>query len=196
MKISTNYAKKFTCPRCGLRCYEGIETCPDCGLVFSRLEIATNKDAKQKMRRHDHDFIIMTSKLPSDVSRTKLILYTIFFGVFGGHCFYVGRYWRGATFLTTFIAMFLMVVFNSSLAAIGNGALLGVLSTILGFIMLMWPWDIFMVVLKKFKVPIAIDLESNGQNNSAKKSADVQSKINADENTIKEDTTETKEGEK
>lgn len=196
MKISTNYAKKFTCPRCGLRCYEGIETCPDCGLVFSRLEIATNKDAKQKMRRHDHDFIIMTSKLPSDVSRTKLILYTIFFGVFGGHCFYVGRYWRGATFLTTFIAMFLMVVFNSSLAAIGNGALLGVLSTILGFIMLMWPWDIFMVVLKKFKVPIAIDLESNGQNNSAKKSADVQSKINSDENTIKEDTTETKEGEK
>ena len=196
MKISTNYAKKFTCPRCGLRCYEGIETCPDCGLVFSRLEIATNKDAKQKMRRHDHDFIIMTSKLPSDVSRTKLILYTIFFGVFGGHYFYVGRYWRGATFLTTFIAMFLMVVFNSSLAAIGNGALLGVLSTILGFIMLMWPWDIFMVVLKKFKVPIAIDLESNGQNNSAKKSADVQSKINSDDNTIKEDTTETKEGEK
>ena len=196
MKISTNYAKKFTCPRCGLRCYEGIETCPDCGLVFSRLEIATNKDAKQKMRRHDHDFIIMTSKLPSDVSRTKLILYTIFFGVFGGHCFYVGRYWRGATFLTTFIAMFLMVVFNSSLAAIGNGALLGVLSTLLGFIMLMWPWDIFMVVLKKFKVPIAIDLESNGQNNSAKKSADVQSKINSDENTIKEDTTQTKEGEK
>ena len=196
MKISTNYAKKFTCPRCGLRCYEGIETCPDCGLVFSRLEIATNKDAKQKMRRHDHDFIIMTSKLPSDVSRTKLILYTIFFGVFGGHCFYVGRYWRGATFLTTFIAMFLMVVFNSSLAAIGNGALLGVLSTILGLIMLMWPWDIFMVVLKKFKVPIAIDLESNGQNNSAKKSADVQSKINSDDNTIKEDTTQTKEGEK
>ena len=148
------------------------------------------------MRRHDHDFIIMTSKLPSDVSRTKLILYTIFFGVFGGHCFYVGRYWRGATFLTTFIAMFLMVVFNSSLAAIGNGALLGVLSTILGFIMLMWPWDIFMVVLKKFKVPIAIDLESNGQNNSAKKSADVQSKINSDDNTIKKDTTQTKEGEK
>lgn len=196
MKISTNYAKKFTCPRCGLRCYEGIETCPDCGLVFSRLEIATNKDAKQKMRRHDHDFIIMTSKLPSDVSRTKLILYTIFFGVFGGHCFYVGRYWRGATFLTTFIAMLLMVVFNSSLAAIGNGALLGVLSTILGLIMLMWPWDIFMVVLKKFKVPIAIDLESNGQNNSAKKSADVQSKINSDDNTIKENTPQTKEGEK
>ena len=196
MKISTNYAKKFTCPRCGLRCYEGIETCPDCGLVFSRLEIATNKDAKQKMRRHDHDFIIMTSKLPSDVSRTKLILYTIFFGVFGGHCFYVGRYWRGATFLTTFIAMFLMVVFNSSLAAIGNGALLGVLSTTLGLIMLMWPWDIFMVVLKKFKVPIAIDLESNGQNNSAKKSVDLKSTINSDENTIKEDTTQTKEGEK
>ena len=196
MKISTNYAKKFTCPRCGLRCYEGIETCPDCGLVFSRLEIATNKDAKQKMRRHDHDFIIMTSKLPSDVSRAKLILYTIFFGVFGGHCFYVGRYWRGATFLTTFIAMFLLVVFNSSLAAIGNGSLLGVLSTILGLIMLMWPWDIFMVVLKKFKVPIAIDLESNGQNNSAKKSADVQSKINSDDNTIKENTTQTKEGEK
>ena len=161
MKISTNYAKKITCPRCGITCYEGVETCPDCGLVFSRLEIATNKDAKRKLRRHDRDYILMTSKLPSDVSRKRLLCYSIFLGVFGVHCFYVGRYWRGAVFLTDFLAMFLLLIFNGPLAAIGNGALLGVLSTIFGIIMLMWPWDVFMVILKKFKVPIAIDLESS-----------------------------------
>lgn len=165
MKFSKDdFAKTQICPRCGLKCLEGVETCPDCGLVFSRLEIATNKDAKRKILRHDRDFIIRTSKLPKDVSKKRLVCYSIFFGAFGGHCFYVGRYLRGITLLINFLILFLFVIFNQSLIEINDGALLGVLTTICGLVLLMWPFDILMILTKKFKVPIAIDLESDSYN--------------------------------
>ena len=165
MKFSKdNLAKPQICPRCGLKCLEGVETCPDCGLVFSRLEIATNKDAKRKILRHDRDFIIRTSKLPKDVSKKRLVCYSIFFGAFGGHCFYVGRYLRGITLLINFLILFLFVIFNQSLIQINDGALLGVLTTICGLVLLMWPFDVLMILTKKFKVPFAIDLESDSYN--------------------------------
>ncbi len=157
------------CPRCGLKCLKSIDVCPDCGLSFSRLKIATNREAKNKILRHDRDFIIRSSTLPSDVSFIKLLLYSIFLGIFGVHCFYVGRYLRGAITLADFVAIILLTVFNSQVAAINDGALLGVLSTVCGLILLFtWVWDIFMILFKKFKVPVAIDLDIEQINNSAK----------------------------
>lgn len=149
-----------TCPRCGLQYMEGLVSCPDCGLIFSRLDIATNTDAKKKIRRFDFDYIIKTNKLPSDVSFLRLLLYSIFFGFFGGHCFYVGRYFRGTLLLANFIFLLCLTIFNSSIASVGDGSLLGICSTICGFILLIWFWDIIMIATKRFKVPIAIDLES------------------------------------
>lgn len=152
--------KFVICPRCGIKSLSSSESCPECGLVFSRLDIATNKDAKRKIKRRDKDFIINTSKLPSDVNRVKLILLTIFTGLFGGHCFYVGRYWRGGILLLNTIILMLYVIFNPQLASIDEGRLLAALTTIGGIVMLLWPFDIVWVLIKKFKVPVAIDLES------------------------------------
>ena len=147
------------CPRCGLKMYEGAQECSDCGLIFSRLEIATNKEAKAKKLRNDRDFIINTSKLPSDVSFLKLLLLSIFLGPFGAHCFYVGRYLRGSILLTDMIAIIMFVVFNPQLVAIEDGKLITALATISGAIMLIWFLDIFLIITKKFKVPVAIDIE-------------------------------------
>lgn len=160
------------CPRCGLKVYEGIETCPDCGLVFSRLEIATNKEAKRKKMRGDRDFIINTTQIPSDVSYIKLLLLCIFLGPVGAHNFYVGRYLKGSVLLVDFIILFLMVAFNSQLIAAGGEELVGTISTILGMIMLMWFWDLFMIVVKKYKIPVAIDIEYDLQNLSEEKIED------------------------
>jgi len=148
------------CPRCGLKSLTGTESCPECGLVFSRLNVATNKDAKRKIRRGDRDFIIMTNNLPSDVNYYKLLAVTLFFGVFGGHCFYVGRYWRGSLLLTNFLALLMFVIFNEKLITIDGGRLIAALSTIGGLIMLVWVVDVVWVFIKKFKVPIAIDLDA------------------------------------
>lgn len=149
-----------TCPRCGLKSLKLQDTCPDCGLVFARLELATNKDARKKILRRDTDYIIKTSKLPSDVSYIKLLLWTIFTGIFGGHCFRVGRYWRGGILLTNFLSIVMYTIFNDKLVAINGGSLIAALMTIAGLIMMIWVYDIVMVAMKKFKVPIAIDLES------------------------------------
>ncbi len=153
-------AKYVVCPRCGIKSLSVSESCPECGLVFSRLEIATNKDAKRKIKRRDKDFIIYTNKLPSDVSRLKLILLTIFTGIFGGHCFYVGRYWRGGLLFLNTLILIMYVIFNAQLVGIDGGRLIAALTTIGGIIMLLWPFDIVWVLIKRFKVPVAIDLES------------------------------------
>ena len=139
--------------------YEGAQECSDCGLIFSRLEIATNKEAKAKKLRNDREFIINTKTLPSDVSFIKLLLLSIFLGPFGAHCFYVGRYLRGSILLTDMIAIIMFVVFNSQLVPIWDGNLINALATISGAIMLIWFLDIFLIMTKRFKVPVAIDIE-------------------------------------
>lgn len=161
MKLRNKFQKKITCPRCGLKVVEGCESCPDCGLVFSRLEVATNKDAKRKIRRGDRDFIIKTSKLPSDIKFIKLLLYCIFLGPVGGHCYYTGRYLRGSALSFAFFALVMFVIFNAPLVEVDGGALIGALSTICGLVECMWIWDLIMIIMKKYKVPVAIDLEGN-----------------------------------
>ncbi len=155
-----NFEPKKTCPRCEIKVPESVEVCPECGLVFSRLAIATNKDAKRKKKRGDRQFILKTTKIPSDVSYIKLLLLTIFTGVVGGHCFYVGRYLRGSVLLVNFLIICCMTIFNSQLIAYSE-TLVATLSTICGFVAILWFWDIFMVALKKFKIPIAIDLQND-----------------------------------
>lgn len=139
---------------------ESVEVCPDCGLVFARLDIATNKDAKRKKKRGDRSFILKTTKIPSDVSYAKLLLLTIFTGLFGGHCFYVGRYLRGSVLLANFLVVLCVAIFNAQLIAYSE-VLVSTICTICGFVMLLWFWDIFMVALKKFKIPVAIDLQND-----------------------------------
>lgn len=158
-KRKDNFAKKITCPRCGLRTYEGIDECPDCGLVFSRLNVATNKEAKAKKLRGDRDFILKTNKLPNDVSFIKLLLLCIFLGPFGAHAFYVGRYLRGSILLGDFCCFILIAIFNQSLSKIDGGNFLTVITILCGAVMLTWFWDILMIITKRFKVPIAIDVE-------------------------------------
>lgn len=158
LPVNTEKTKMVLCPRCGLKSAEGTEKCPDCGLLFQRLDIATNKDAKRKLLRWDREFIIRTKKLPSDVSYMKLLLFTIFLGIFGGHCYYVGRYLRGIMFTVNFLFAILCVVLNNYFLTVWNGNFLPIAGAIIGFVEIFWIWDIISVALKKFKVPVAIDL--------------------------------------
>ncbi|MBE7073868.1 MAG: NINE protein [Clostridiales bacterium] len=153
--------KKFKeCPRCGLRCPINADSCTECGLVFSRLDFATNADAKAKIKRKEKEYILYVSQLPSDVSFIKLLLLCIFGGLFGAHSFYVGRVWRGIIPLTVTLILTGFTIFNAEMIAIdGTGTLLGAISTALGFVMFMWPLDIVLIFTKKFKVPVAIDLD-------------------------------------
>ncbi|MBQ8908850.1 MAG: TM2 domain-containing protein [Clostridia bacterium] len=170
MKLRRREKQFKECPRCGLKCLFNADSCPECGLVFSRLEIATNADAKAKIKRREKEYILRTSTLPTDVSFMKLLLLCIFGGLFGAHSFYVGRYWRGIIPLISTTILIFFVVFNNEMIAIdGTGQTLGMISTLLGFTMMLWPIDIVLILMKKFKVPVAIDLDKNVQADKEKR---------------------------
>lgn len=153
-------SKFVTCPRCGLKVPQGTPQCSDCGLIFERLQFASNKDAKRKIRRGDREYIIRTSHLPSDVKYWKLLLLVIFTGLVGGHNYYVGRYLRGIIFSCLFTLTILCVVFNSYIMQAFPQWMELIGALLIGPFALVWLFDISMVILKKFKVPIAIDLQS------------------------------------
>lgn len=152
--------KKITCPRCGLKMDQGTPSCEDCGLIFERLSIATNRDAKRKIKRGERDYIIRTTTLPSDVKYWKLLLLVIFTGIMGGHHFRVGRYLKGSIYLAIFILTMLCVIFNSYIMAHFPQWMELVGALLIGPLAIAWIVDIVLVATKRYKVPIAIDLES------------------------------------
>lgn len=155
-----NKPKFITCPRCGLRMVEGTAVCDDCGLVFERLNSATNKDAKRKIKRGDREFIIRTTKLPSDVKWWKLLLMVCFLGLFGGHHYYVGRYLKGAIYSILMLLTILCVVFNNYIMAYFPQWMELVGALIIGPFAIAWMIDIILIFFKRYKVPIAIDLQA------------------------------------
>lgn len=151
--------KMIKCPRCGLKMPDGTTSCEDCGLIFDRLKIATNEDAKRKKLRGDRKFIVNITTLPSDISYLKLLLFSIFLGIFGGHCYYVGRYLRGFLLTFNFVLLMAFAIFNNFFLTVWNGLFLEIVMPICGGILFVWFYDIVKIALKKFKVPVAIDLK-------------------------------------
>ena len=149
------------CPRCGIRCLATADTCQECGLIFARMEIATNADAKKKIKRGDKDYIIKTSQLPGDVSFAKLLTICACLGIFGGHCYYVGKYKQGIIQTICVSIILLFGIFNNWIYANGLGEAMEVVSIILGFSMMLWPIDLVLILMKKFKVPVAIDIDGD-----------------------------------
>ena len=50
----------------------------------------------------------------------------------------------------------------------GLGGTMEVVSTILGFTMLLWPIDLTLILMKKYKVAVAIDIEDDAYKNQQK----------------------------
>ena len=141
------------CPRCGNKCLIAQERCDECDLVFSRLQYASNKEAKKKIRKFDTDFVIYTTQLPSDVSWLKLLLLTFFTGLVGGQYYYVGKYWKGGIMTAGFVYLVFMTVFN---AEIVNTLTTTVAYMPIGVYAMAWLVSLVYVGFKKFKVPVIV----------------------------------------
>ena len=113
--------------------------------------------------------IVNTSTLPKDVSRIKLIVFAIFFGLFGGHNFYVGRYFKAIVQFILGLAFFGIAVAVTSLIEAPSipASFFGIqtnLADMLFFIGLLigiypvvsWLFDLFAILIKKYEVPIAL----------------------------------------
>lgn len=131
--------------------------CEECGLIFSRLEFATNKAAKNKIKKGDRDYILYTSNLPKDLSHTKLLIYTLFLGLFGAQYYYTGKYIKGILMSAMMAYAIVCVIFNAYLVNY-----LSILYVPIGVGVLAWIVSCVYVICKKFKVPVSIEVAETG----------------------------------
>lgn len=156
MKFRKNNDYK-KCPRCGNKCLKSQSQCEECGLLFQRMEFASNKAAKKKLLHFDNDYVIYTNQYPKDVSYIKLLLLTIFLGIFGGHYYYVGKYIKGGLMSISFVYLVFCTVFNAQMVEYLETYYLYLPIGIAAF---SWMVSLVYVILKKFKVPVTIDMSS------------------------------------
>ena len=153
MKLQKKPKAFKRCPRCGNKCLINQEKCEECGLVFSKLQFASNRAAKKKLAHFDRDYVIFTNQLPADVSKVKLWLYLLLLGWVGGHFYYVGKYIKGLFMSLGFVYLVIGTVFNEQIVA-ANATLLYLPIAIYA---LSWIVSFSFVLSKRFKVPIYID---------------------------------------
>ncbi len=157
MKIERKKKPFKRCPRCDKKMLVTATKCDECGLIFSRLDYATNKAAKEKLKRGDRDYILQVTTIPKDVSYLKLLLYTLFLGLMGGHYYYVGKYVKGALMTLMFTYAIFCVIFNAQIVEY-----LTILYIPLGVGVLAWMVSCMYVICKKFKIPVSIEMTETG----------------------------------
>ena len=154
--MRTRYRKDTKkCPRCGKVSLLSQKKCDECGLVFARLDEATNQEAKKQFFAKDKS-IVMTSKLPKDVNKYKLLLYCGFLGLFGAHNLYVGRYYRGFYMLFFGLLTLVYVSIQAPSQWVLNLMSSWPVVVSVGILSILWVTDFAQVILNKFKVPVAL----------------------------------------
>ena len=176
MGIFSRKAKYKKCPYCKSKNPLAARYCGACHLDFYQLDRCKNKEAKKMLRhrRFGETFegeIVGTTKLPSDVKRSRLILFSIFLGLFGAHNFYVGKYIKaicqcvlGILFLGLSIAVTVllekitptMVVFGVTTSL--ENVLVLVAALVGAFPIISWFYDVLAILFKKYEVPIALEI--------------------------------------
>lgn len=145
------------CPRCDNKCLLNATKCEECGLIFSRLEFATNTAAKNMIKKGDRNYILYTSDLPKDLSYTKLLIYTLILGLFGAHYYYTGKYIKGILMSAMMAYAIVCLIFNAYLVEY-----LSFLYLPIGIGVLAWIVSCVYVICKKFKVPVFIETTETG----------------------------------
>lgn len=150
----TKLTKK--CPRCNEKTFINTKKCDNCGLVFSKLEYLSNKEAKRAMLKNEKEKIIRTTDFPRDLQRWKAVLLCAFGGALGLHNIYVGRYIKGFfSLIFTVLTAILILVLEGNVLANLYEIYLFIPGAI---VFIFWFYDLFLLLLKKYKVPAALDM--------------------------------------
>lgn len=145
------------CPVCGAKLFQN-QLCPFCKITDKQIIGASNKKVKEYRKTGNTDLICYSTVVPSDVSRLKLILLTIFLGWTGANHFYVLKPVRGSFSALSCILSF--IIFIIQLATGIKTGILNILYNIFFYCMainvILWVFDIFNVIFKGFKIPVVL----------------------------------------
>lgn len=147
------------CPRCNFKTAKSANVCPSCQLNYTKFDKATNAEAKRALSAGENNRVIYRKGCPSDVSKVKLLLLTIFLGFMGAHLYRVGR-WKKAIFYSSFFLIGLTYAILSTVLTITTYSLVWeifyILYLVWGAVILMWLIDIAHVIFNKFKIPVSL----------------------------------------
>lgn len=147
------------CPICGAKMVQG-QICKYCGIDNYQVKNASNKKVTEYRKNDMSDLIYFTTDVPSDVSRLKLILFTIFLGLIGVNHFYVHRNIRGIfAVLSTFTSL-AFIFLKAFVKTLGSVLVFELIYEIFLFAMainvLLWICDIINSLFKNFKIPVVL----------------------------------------
>lgn len=145
------------CPICGAKMVNK-QLCPYCKVTDEQVLNSSNKMVKKVRKEGNSDLIHFTNQIPKDVSRLKLILYTIFLGVFGVNHLYINRHKRGLFSIITDVLFITFLILYMCL--LSRGVFFNIAYQIIGYSMainvVLWIFDIFNVFVKAFKIPVVL----------------------------------------
>lgn len=145
------------CPICGAKMVNK-QLCKYCNITDEQVLNASNKKVSKYRKDGNKDLIHFTTIVPKDVSKLKLILFTIFLGVFGVNHLYVKRIYRGFFSIITDVLFILILTLNFALAP--SGWFFYILYEIIGYSMainvILWICDILNVFVRAFRIPIIL----------------------------------------
>lgn len=149
------------CPKCYARIKKEQVRCQHCGFNLNVMQGATNKEAKIAKKTIYKDDILYTTNVPQDVSKKKLLLFSIFFGLFGVHHFYVGKFWQGLYMcLCTSITTILTIVITA-LGIIDQQNIFYITFQFLlifqGINIIFWVSNILNIIFERYKIPVYKD---------------------------------------
>ncbi|MBQ7352135.1 MAG: NINE protein [Clostridia bacterium] len=149
------------CPVCGAKLV-AKQVCPYCKITDTQILNASNKKVKEYRKTGNKDLIHYTNIIPNDVSRVKLLLFTIFLGWIGVNHFYIKRPIRAwfsviAT-VGSFSMMLVVMTIGQTIPTIAT--ILNLLYEVLFYSMainvLLWVGDIFGCIFKSMKIPVVL----------------------------------------
>ena len=145
------------CPRCKKKAPVEIVICPSCQLNYHKFNGATNAEAKAAMRAGEKEKVLMRQGCPSDVSRIKLFILTLFLGFTGAHYYYVGRNKMGLFFSIFCFIGLINGIITALLDTEPSGDLYQIftlLTLVWGIVAIIWIVDIAKVACNRFKIPV------------------------------------------
>ena len=153
------------CPICGSKMIQN-KICKYCNITDEQILNASNKQVKQYRKLDMSDLICFSTVVPTDVSRIKLLLLTIFFGFLGINHFYVNRNVRAFFSLLSFVLAIIFFSLQLSIKTLKTVIIFRLLYEIVFVAMainvILWICDIVNVIFYRFKIPVV--LADKGEN--------------------------------
>lgn len=147
------------CPICGAKMV-AKQLCPYCRITDAQVLNASNSKVPEYRKQYKQDSIHYTTVIPKDVSRLKLILFTIFLGIFGVHNFYVHRNIKGFFSVVSVAGSLLMLLFSMAIPGATSIFIFKLIFDIFFFLLtinvIFYIFDIIAVVFKSYKIPVVL----------------------------------------